>query len=119
MDRYSLMAAIVALIASGAAAAEALAAETTRAGNARAGLVYATKTCSACHDVKAQEDRRVSVAGAPTFRAVAKTWTTLGLNVFLTTPHATMPNLMIADRDRKNVIAYIMSLKDSPKTEPL
>ena len=118
MDRYSLMAAMMAFVACGAAA-ETLAAETAQVGNARAGLVYATKTCSACHDVKAQEDRRVSVAGAPTFRAVAKTWTTLGLNVFLTTPHATMPNLMIADRDRKNVIAYIMSLKDSPKTEPL
>jgi mono/diheme cytochrome c family protein len=112
------MAATLGLIASGSAA-ESLAAEKTHVGNARAGLVYATKTCSDCHDVKAQEDHRVSIAGAPSFHAIAKTSTALSLNAFLTTPHPTMPNLMIGERDRHDVVAYILSLKDVVKALPL
>jgi hypothetical protein len=38
--------------------------------------------------------------------------TALALNVFLRTPHRSMPNLVISDGDRDNVIAYILSLRD-------
>jgi hypothetical protein len=38
--------------------------------------------------------------------------TGLALAVFLRTPHRNMPNLIISDRDRDNVIAYILSLRD-------
>jgi hypothetical protein len=53
-------------------------------------------------------------ATAPTFRAIANTpgMTALALNVFLRTPHRSMPNLVISDGDRDNVIAYILSLRD-------
>jgi hypothetical protein len=53
-------------------------------------------------------------AAAPTFRAIANTpgMTALALTVFLRTPHRSMPNLVIADSDRDNVVAYILSLRD-------
>jgi hypothetical protein len=53
-------------------------------------------------------------AAAPTFRAIANTpgMTALALTVFLRTPHRNMPNLIISDSDRDNVIAYILSLRD-------
>jgi hypothetical protein len=35
-----------------------------------------------------------------------------GIGVFLRTPHRNMPNLVISDSDRDNVIAYILSLRD-------
>ena len=35
----------------------------------------------------------------------------MGLNAFFVTPHAPMPNLIIAPEDRQSVIAYIMSLR--------
>ena len=37
--------------------------------------------------------------------------TAMGLNAFFVTPHAPMPNLIIAPEDRQSVIAYIMSLR--------
>jgi hypothetical protein len=37
--------------------------------------------------------------------------TRLALKVFLQSPHASMPNLMVGGEDADNVIAYILSLK--------
>ncbi|HWE20097.1 MAG TPA: c-type cytochrome [Hyphomicrobiaceae bacterium] len=80
-------------------------------GDARKGLVFAQRVCAECHGVAPGQ---IVPATAPTFRAIANTpgMTALALNVFLRTPHRSMPNLVISDGDRDNVIAYILSLRD-------
>ena len=80
-------------------------------GDARQGLAFAQKVCAECHGVAPGQ---LVPAAAPTFRAIANTpgMTALALTVFLTTPHGNMPNLVISESDRNNVIAYILSLRD-------
>ena len=80
-------------------------------GDARKGLAFAQKVCAECHGVAPGQ---LVLAAAPTFRAIANTpgMTALALTVFLRTPHRNMPNLVISDSDRDNVIAYILSLRD-------
>ena len=88
-------------------------------GDAAAGQAYASGNCAQCHNVTARHFRILGTFGAPDFYAVAnaKTTTGTGLTVFLTTPHARMPNLIIAPEDRRNVIAYILSLRRGNKAE--
>jgi mono/diheme cytochrome c family protein len=80
-------------------------------GDPREGLAFAQKVCAECHGVAPGQ---LVPAAAPTFRAIANTpgMTALALTVFLRTPHRNMPNLVISDSDRDNVIAYILSLRD-------
>jgi len=82
-------------------------------GDIAAGRTYALGTCAQCHNVTARGPRLFGIFGAPDFYAVAnaKTTSQLGLTAFLTTPHPNMPNLIIAPEDRRNVIAYILSLR--------
>ncbi len=90
-------------------------------GDAAAGRAYAVRACSDCHEVASRRSALFSLLGAPDFYHVAnaKTTTLMGLNVFLSTPHSTMPNLIIADEDRQNVVSYIMSLREPrPATRP-
>ena len=58
---------------------------------------------------------RVTLLVAP-FRTIANAsgMTATAISVFLRTPHRSMPNLMIEEADRNNVIAYIMSLRADP-----
>jgi hypothetical protein len=49
----------------------------------------------------------ISPAAGPLFLA-------LSLQVFLVTPHPTMPNLVLTDSEAADVIAYILSLKKKP-----
>ncbi len=88
-------------------------------GDLAAGRNYAQGTCAQCHNVTARGPRLFGMFGTPDFYAVAnaKTTSALGLNVFLTTPHPTMPNLIIAPEDRRNVIAYILSLRRAKKPD--
>jgi mono/diheme cytochrome c family protein len=84
-------------------------------GDPRAGLAFARKNCAECHAVTGSEDKSPN-PNAPTFTSVAKTsgMTGRALAVWLQTSHPTMPNFMIAQEDRDNVIAYIMSLQPVP-----
>ena len=83
-------------------------------GDPVAGQRYAVQVCAQCHDVKSRHDDVDAKASPPSFHAVAnaKTTTAMGLNAFLLSPHTDMPNLIISRRDRRNVIAYILSLRD-------
>ena len=85
-------------------------------GNASAGLAFARANCAECHAVTSSEDISAN-PDAPPFASVAGTpgMTGTALAVWLQTSHPTMPDFMIAEDDRDNVIAYIMSLKASPK----
>jgi mono/diheme cytochrome c family protein len=81
-------------------------------GNASRGGGIAMRVCLACHGVRAQE---VSVnPKAPTFDLIA---TEMGvsetaLSVALRTTHRDMPNIMLEDQERADIIAYIMSLRN-------
>ena len=117
ITRY-LPAALVILAA--AAGGYAQAADTLSVGNARAGRNHAVQVCAECHDVRPRETGTPSKSGAPGFHAIAnaKTTSAMGLNVFLVTPHPTMPNLIIGEEDRRDLIAYILSLRDAREPGP-
>ena len=82
-------------------------------GEASAGYDYASQICSGCHAVQ-----RGGLASpnekAPPFEAIANTraMTEMALRVWFQTPHPTMPNLMMTARQKDDVIAYILSLKE-------
>ncbi len=84
-------------------------------GDASAGLAYAKKDCASCHGVLANE--QISpLPQAPTFQAAADTpgMTATALAVWLQSSHPTMPNIVLSETNRDNVIAYITSLKRKP-----
>ena len=84
-------------------------------GDPWSGRAFALTHCAECHAVKSPEDKSPNPK-APSFVSVAATpgMTGRALAVWLQTSHPTMPNLVIADQDRDNVIAYIMSLRTPP-----
>jgi mono/diheme cytochrome c family protein len=82
-------------------------------GDPVAGHTFAASHCAECHAVDDRKAPPTSKAGAPSFQSIAdaKTTTAAGLYVFLVSQHESMPQFMINEDDRQNVIAYIMSLK--------
>jgi mono/diheme cytochrome c family protein len=80
-------------------------------GDARKGQLVADRICAECHAVKAGQN--VPFA-APTFKAIANTpgMTAMALTIFFRTPHVKMPNFVLSDDDRDDVIAYILTLRD-------
>ena len=83
-------------------------------GNAREGHAYAQEHCAECHGVE-PGDVSPELA-APPFAEVARTpgMTERALSVWLVTSHPTMPNFIIPDTVRDDLIAYIMGLKAAP-----
>jgi mono/diheme cytochrome c family protein len=84
-----------------------------RDGDQRKGLAVAQEICATCHAVrKGQHSPNVD---APTFETVAAVpgMTTIALQAALQTSHQSMPNLILTDEDRADVVAYIMSLKSN------
>jgi mono/diheme cytochrome c family protein len=84
-------------------------------GDPRAGLAFAQAHCAECHAVRNADDTSPNF-DAPPFMNVAKTpgMTGRALAVWLQTSHPTMPNFLVVEKDRDNVIAYIMSLQPVP-----
>lgn len=81
-------------------------------GDPKLGLAYARKNCAECHRV--EPGGAVSPSGIiPSFESIAnkRGMTALTLNVWMQTPHPTMPNLIIPTEERDNLISYIMSLR--------
>jgi len=87
-------------------------AEAVELGDPQLGLAYARENCAECH--------RVELGGAvspspiiPSFESIANKlgMTARALNVWMQTPHPTMPNLIIPTEERDNLILYIMSLR--------
>ena len=76
-------------------------------GDPAAGKQLADATCLACHGAQNTSHK------APAFSAIAAmpSTTAQSLDVFLRTSHPTMPNLILSDADRGDVIAYILSLR--------
>jgi len=80
-------------------------------GDARAGLTLAQGTCAACHAVG--RGQQSTNANAPAFDKIANVpgMTAIALQASLQTSHRSMPNLILSTEDRRNVAAYILSLK--------
>ncbi len=80
-------------------------------GNPLRGSQIATTLCSSCHRVLpvTLSDKR----DPPSFQSVGDLPSTTGLalKVFLRSNHQNMPNLILADADLNDVIAYILSMK--------
>lgn len=82
-------------------------------GNPARGLDYARANCAECHGVEPTE--MVSpFLDVPPFREVANTpgISELALISFFQTTHPTMPDLIVPSADIRDLIAYILSLKD-------
>jgi mono/diheme cytochrome c family protein len=80
-------------------------------GNVGDGLAVAQQTCSTCHATR--KGQLSPNASAPTFEAIANVpgMTAIALQAFLQTSHRSMPNLILSADERRNVVAYILSLK--------
>ena len=81
-------------------------------GDAKKGATLAQSVCAECHAVRSGETRSPNTK-APTFTSVASTqgMTEMALRVWLQSPHPTMPNLMLDEDAKDDVIAYILTLK--------
>lgn len=93
-----------------------LSAQAESLGNVGEGQAYARAHCAECHAVEQASDDISPDFAAPRFVDVANTpgMTERALAVWLQTSHPTMPDLIIPEADRDNLIAYIMSLKTAP-----
>jgi mono/diheme cytochrome c family protein len=76
------------------------------------GHLFVQQICSQCHNT--EKGQRPSPNGqAPNFETIARTpgMTAIALTAALRTPHRTMPNVIVADDDLRNVVAYVLSLQ--------
>jgi len=82
-------------------------------GDAKRGATLAQTVCAECHTVDVGQTPSPNTR-APSFVTVAKTrgMTPLALRVWLQSPHPTMPNLLLTDEQKDDVIAYLLGLKD-------
>ena len=98
-----------------AALASAAHAQDVQAGNPGSGKRLALELCSGCH-VVAPEQQRPAIDVVPAFATIANEpdTTTFRLRVFLhDTPHPVMPNYIFTDKEVDDLIAYILSLRQS------
>jgi len=97
------------------AATAAMAGE--EAGDSQAGFDYADTYCATCHGISEEQS---PLPQAPRFRNVADQpgITAMALQVWMQTSHPTMPNIIVAPQDMRNVIAYILSLKGREGSTP-
>ncbi len=81
---------------------------TAHAQSVSNGKRVAENVCSECHLIDSTDAR----GKAPGLAAVARmrSSTELALKVFLRTPHAAMPAVMLSNDEMNDVVAYIMSL---------
>ena len=80
-------------------------------GDALAGRTVAQNTCAACHAIR--KGQQSPNASAPAFDKISSVpgMTAIALQASLQTSHRSMPNLILSTEDRRNVVAYILSLQ--------
>jgi mono/diheme cytochrome c family protein len=88
--------------------------QATQVDSAQQGLRLAREICAQCHLVDKVAGRSTNT-NAPTFEIIANTPgpTSAVLAAALQTSHRAMPNIVIKGADANNIIAYILSLKES------
>ena len=82
-------------------------------GDADLGREFALKTCAECHSVLPGGGASPN-PDAPTFSAIAHSpgMSRIALVSWFQTPHKKMPNLMLENADKDNLIAYITGLRE-------
>jgi mono/diheme cytochrome c family protein len=82
-------------------------------GDAEKGFQYALEFCSECHAVSPSQSLS-PLPKAPRFDDVANIpgMTAISLTAWFQTSHPTMPNIVMTDAEMRNVIQYILSLKN-------
>ena len=133
---FTLAAAGVLLAAAGAASAQAASAHSAgaarAAGDAAMGKTVFTQQCALCHSASAGQEgqapslygvvgrKAASEPGFPAYSTPLKssklTWTPANLDKFLSGPTSLVPGTAMpvslgSARDRRNVVAYLASLK--------
>ena len=88
--------------------------QTPHRGHPQTGYDFAIGTCTPCHVVSPDQKSPIRFADAPDFRSIANApgTTAIGLNIWLTNPHPTMPKLVLYPQEAADVIAYILSLRE-------
>ena len=81
-------------------------------GDLVAGGAFAREACASCHAIEPKVTASPN-PNAPAFQHVADTsgMTATALTVWLQTSHPTMPNLQLTQVEKRDVIAYILSLR--------
>ncbi len=85
-------------------------------GDPIAGRNFALQACTPCHVVLPDQISPPRFAVAPDFHAIANArgMTAISLHAFLSSPHPSMPNLILSPTEQGDVIAYILTLRDRP-----
>lgn len=79
-------------------------------GSPGEGRKLAQEQCSECHAI---EKGQAAIAEAPSFGDIARSeHNARSIRVFLRTPHATMPLIVLDQNQREDIAAYIMSLRE-------
>jgi mono/diheme cytochrome c family protein len=89
-------------------------AQTQEVGSVQQGLRVARQQCAQCHLLGTEAGRSTNPS-APTFKTIANTpgLTSTALAAMLQTSHRNMPNIVIRGAEVNDIIAYILSLRDS------
>lgn len=97
---------LLAIVAGGTASA-------VEVGDAARGLDYARLNCAECHAVEPGE-MTGPFSDVPAFREIANTpgMSELALISFFQTPHPTMPDFVVPGTDVRDLVAYLLSLKN-------
>lgn len=95
-----------------AAAVPTVPANAQQVGNARVGLDLARAHCADCHAVERGNRRSIRPA-APAFTVIATSpgMSAPALAAALQTSHRDMPDIVLAPRERADLVAYILSLQ--------
>lgn len=80
-------------------------------GSPARGETLAREVCAACHAVARGDTSPLAAATPLPDVADLVSTTRQSLFVFLNTPHATMPDLVLAPAETDDLIAYILSLR--------
>jgi mono/diheme cytochrome c family protein len=85
-------------------------------GDAARGKAYAREACADCHAVEPGIPTP-PFAKAPSFSSVAATpgMTSMALNVWFSTSHPNMPNLIIPQKQKEELMAYFAALRAASK----
>jgi len=106
--------AIAACVAPPPEAPAAAGVDAAELGDPGLGLRYAQQSCASCHAVAAGQISSPDPA-APAFETIANTpgMTGIALNVWLHTPHPSMPNLIVDPDQVDDLSAYLATQKRS------
>ena len=83
------------------------------AQDVRNGEMIAKTWCAGCHVVNGDAPSMGRMDAVPSFSAIAQmsSTTNASLRVFLSTPHANMPDYSLTQKEMTDVSAYILSLR--------